>query len=196
LVGRPRAEEIDMSTTRSHVLVLGGTGILRPAADALTQLGWLVTAVGTGARPAGAGQRLLSLDARDVPALAAALDDDVREGGRYAAAIVYAPVTGWPALEAVAAHTDGTLVDVLTSGVAAPDADAAPVARRAEVPGPASVRQLLLGWTEQPPIRFHTPQEVSDGALALLQQDGSARATLGVVRPWSDRPLPGSAATA
>ena len=78
--------------------------------------------------------------------------------------------------ESIRAATAGRCVLVRPSAAADPHTGAGIV--------PADT--LQLGWTEDAPHRWHTPDEVSIAALAVLA-DGEPR-TLGTVRPWSDRP--------
>ena len=147
----------------SAVLVVGATGILAPAADALRARGLSVL----GVARSGAD---LSADAT-TPAFVSVLPD--RLGG----ALVYGPAVTWDVVAAVAARSDGAVVHVLTSAWAAPEVS--------PPPAPDGVRRLVLGW--RPDRTWHSPEEVSAAALALWDSAG-APDVLGVVRPWSDRP--------
>lgn len=148
------------------VLVIGATGILAPAWEAFRSRGDGVVAVSRhGARGS------IAVDARDAPALRAALD-----GEAWIDAVVYAPAVSAESLSYVRGATTGRCVLVRTSDAAAPEFGTSAVPRDT----------LQLGWTDDPTPRWHTPAEVSCAALEVLA-DGMPR-TLGVVRPWSDRP--------
>lgn len=149
-----------------HVLVVGSSGILRPAAAALAADG--VEVVGVSRRGGGGS---ITVDARDAGALRAALD-----GQKWCQAIVYRPAVSDESLAFLRAATAGRCVVVLTSDVADP------------VYGDVSVPDdtLQLGWYTGDVPRWHNAEEVSDAALAVLA-DGAPR-ILGTVRPWSSRP--------
>ncbi len=152
-----------------RVLVVGATGILRPAAATLAAEGHRVTGVARDATTVPAGVTPCSVDAHDPEALAAALGKQV-----WDAAVVYEPAItadAWAVIERV---VEGPVVWVLTSAAAAPDR-----ADPLNLPG-----VLLLGW--DPSGRWHTPAEVSAAALEVLES-GRPR-LLGVVRPWAERP--------
>ncbi|NED87837.1 hypothetical protein G3I76_48120, partial [Streptomyces sp. SID11233] len=54
---------------------------------------------------------------------------------------------------------------------------------------PAGSRRLVLGWHSASGVtRWHTPEDISAAALALLDAPAPADAVLGEVRPWSARP--------
>ena len=156
-----------------RVLVVGATGILRPAVVALAARGDDVTGVGRGVAGIPDGVRALAVDARDRDALAATL------GGRnWDRAIVYRNVVRAESLPEIELRVEGRLVLVRTSGAADP------------VRGEPSQRPgvLQLGWTGDGAggTRWHTPEEISAAALEVFD-DGQYR-MLGVVRPWDERP--------
>lgn len=148
------------------VLVIGATGILAPASEAFRSRGDRVVAV---SRHGASGS--IGVDARDAAGLAAALAADA-----WTDALVYAPAVSDESLAYVRSATPGRCVLVRTSDAAEPGLGALAVPRDT----------LQLGWTEGEAPRWHTPAEVSCAALEVLA-DGVPR-TLGVVRPWSDRP--------
>jgi len=164
--------------------VVGGTGILRPAAAALARTGVAVTVAARGARAAApAGTHPAAADVRDPVGLAAALDAAIAARGPLGLALVYAPAAPAAAQAALAARVPGLLVHVLTSEWAAPGRDR--TARDAwAAAGPGATKRLVLGWRG---ARWHTPAEVSAAALALALGAGH-EATLGAVRPWAARP--------
>jgi saccharopine dehydrogenase-like NADP-dependent oxidoreductase len=164
--------------TDAGVLVVGASGILAPAAAKLVAAdgGAPVTGVGR-VRPMPSGVEAIAVDARDAEALRWALG-----ARRWGCAVVYAPAVTDASLPVLRAAVDGPVVLVRTSAAAAPSPEE-PDAPAPE-PGPWT---LQLGWA--PGVggaRWHTPEEISDAALAVLR-DGAGR-TLGAVRPWADRP--------
>jgi hypothetical protein len=169
--------------------VVGGTGILRPAALALAAQGRRVTVLARGARDEpGTGLSGAPADATDMMALAAALDAAIAARGPLALALVYAPFAPAAAQAAVARRVPGTLVHVLTSRWSAPGVD--PGERDAWAPdGPGPTRRLLLGWAVEADgtTRWHTPAEVSAAALSAAHS-AQRESALGALRPWSDRP--------
>lgn len=146
--------------------MIGATGILAPAAASLTARGETVVAV---SRHGADGS--IAADARDAPALSAALD-----GIAWDEAVLYGPALSDASLAWVRASSPGRCVLVRTSAAADP--------ARGILVVPHDT--LQLGWTTTEPHRWHSPDEVSAAALEVLG-DGAAR-TLGTVRPWSDRP--------
>ncbi len=157
-----------------RVLVVGATGILRPAVVALAAAGHDVTGVSRGIAGIPDGVRALAVDARDRQALAATL------GGRHwDRAIVYRNVVRADSLPEIELRVEGRLVLVRTSGAADP-ARGEPVVR-------SSV--LQLGWADDGSggTRWPPRGEISAAALTVLE-DGEYR-MLGVVRPWRDRPV-------
>ncbi len=187
------------SGTRAGVLVVGGTGILRPAVDALLARGVAVTVLSRSEarlRALPPGVRGVVGDLDDPAALARALRSSRPAPG---ACLAYLPgaVPAGGSDEAVAvlrAAVPGPLVAVLPSAAAAPPSEIADVqpalARRLAAAGvPAGdLRVLLLGWTAPGagPPRWHSPAEVSGAALECL--DDPSTQVLGVLRPWADRP--------
>lgn len=156
------------------VLVVGATGILRPAARALTAQGDAVIGIARENPVEAADASILTVDARDADALAGSL-----EGSRWDDGIVYAPAVGDSSLAYLRDATPGRVVVVFTSGHADPARGSLVVARDT----------VQLGWRAQAGPGedvWHSPEEVSAAALQVLA-DGEPR-TVGVVRPWSDRP--------
>ena len=151
--------------------MVGGTGILAPAAAALVASGSAVTVVGRGGRPAPPGSELREADARDASALASALGE--REWDR---ALVYGGAIAEDAVGVVRSRVAGRCVTVRTSAAVDP--------ALGEPRIPSDV--LQLGWTADVPARWHTPEEVSAAAIEVLA-DGEPR-ILGVIRPWGGRP--------
>ncbi|MEU1972990.1 hypothetical protein ABZ477_15150 [Microbacterium sp. NPDC019599] len=153
------------------VLVIGGTGILAPAVGSLLAAADDVVVVGRMPRPTRA-PRATWVDARDAAALSSAL-----AGATWDDAVVYGPAVSDESLRSLRSLTPGRLVLVRTSAAADPALGILVVPRDT----------LQLGWREDgAEPRWHSPEEVSRAALAVLA-DGAAR-TLGTVRPWSDRP--------
>lgn len=119
--------------------------------------------------------------------------------GRWTCALAYAPAMSDGSWVDLSDAVDGRIVQVWTSGEAAPGAgepdDGDSYADGATFDGsrigpiaPRSVR-LVLGWTSEG--RWHTPSEVSAAAIATLDAaEGHQGSTsvLGQLRPWSTRP--------
>jgi hypothetical protein len=169
-----------------HSLVVGGTGILRPAAQTLAGRGSLVTVLARGAIDRPPREFAAAVDVRDAPALGAALDDALAARGPLELALVYAPFAPATSMEAIAKRVSGRLIYVLTSRWGAPGADRAD--RDAWAPdGAGSLTQrVTLGWTHEPDgARWHTPEEVSHATLDALEH-GAGETTLGTLRPWSE----------
>ena len=173
-----------------HTLVVGGTGILRPAAEELARRGHTVTVVAR--HPVDETPQIFaaSVDVRSTRALKATLDDAIAARGPFGLGLVYAPFAPASSMEAIAKRSSDRLIYVLTSQWAAPNADR--TERDGWAPDGACGRHLtqhiILGWkygTEGP--RWHTPEEVSFGVLAAIEH-GSHETTLGTLRPWSERP--------
>jgi hypothetical protein len=169
-----------------RVLVVGATGILRPAAVALAVGGDRVVAVARGRAELGeladaTGAAAVAFDATRaelVRELVPAVD----------AAIVYRPAVSDGSLAALAPLVRRRGVLVLPSGAADPAAvgDELDFAALPPAPGPCW-RRLLLGWAEDgPEPRWHSPDEVSAAAVHVL--DTGEEAVLGTVRPWARRP--------
>jgi NAD(P)-dependent dehydrogenase (short-subunit alcohol dehydrogenase family) len=160
------------------VLVVGATGILRPATVSLAASGATVLAV---ARTRQDLERLADATPRVVPVVVDCLRPDAvavalaTTGRRPTSGLCYCPAADAAGRRGLAALVDGPLLQLLPSAWAEPGA-AVP-----DVGGPV----LQLGWTDDPP-RWHSADEVSAAALDVLASgmDG----VLGRVRPWTDRP--------
>lgn len=172
----------------AHSLVVGGTGILRPAAETLAGRGWMVTVLARGATDEGPRRFAAAVDAGDAPALGAALDAAISARGPFDLALVYAPFAPAASMEAIAGRVQGRLIYVLTSRWGAPDADLAD--RDSWAPDGAGnlTQRVTLGWTREPAgPRWHTSEEVSRAALDAIES-GARETTLGTLRPWSESP--------
>jgi hypothetical protein len=181
-----------------HCLVVGGAGILRPAALALLGGGHAVTAT---ARTHASLDSLMRAAAGcpgeaygiagdyDRPgALALALANAVAARGAFDLALVYAPGHALLARAALAAHPPAIMVDILTSGHGAPGIGEGD-RRRAAARGRERSVRLLLGWVaDSGGTRWHTPEEVSAAALSASRAPDGSELVLGALRPWRDRP--------
>ncbi|GJF34600.1 hypothetical protein KNE206_73000 [Kitasatospora sp. NE20-6] len=181
------------TTGTGHVLVVGATGVLRPAAVALAGRGHRVSALARRAGPladlareCGDAVRPLAADVRD-PGLPDALDTVADALGPFTGALLYCPAAPAGAVSGMLGRVGGggPAVLLLTSAWAAPEAG--------EMPFPEA-RRLLLGWADGPGgPRWHTPAEISTGALRLFDTGRAGlgapgAAVLGSVRPWTERP--------
>ncbi|MFE6886868.1 hypothetical protein [Streptomyces sp. NPDC057694] len=183
------------------MLVVGATRILRPAVTALSERAVSVTAVARSA----ADLRELADEYPDLvtPLVADVTAPDVGAVLRAAAerapltgAVVYAPAVPPGALaDLVGAVVPGPVVVLATSEWAVPTepgTDAGewtPNDLPAQARSGVAARMLVLGWHEgEQAARWHTPDEISAAALALLDAPVDRNAVLGTVRPWSSRP--------
>jgi nucleoside-diphosphate-sugar epimerase len=188
------------------ILVVGATGILRPAVLTLIEREEPVIAVARSRASLAALAEhsdlvtVVSVDATDPGRLDAAL----ASLPPCDAAIVYAPAIGGRAtvtgrsgtvdspvsgagdsLDVLRHRVDGRVVLLLTSAAAHPGRDHFEV----DDLGPWTERlvRLVLGWHGAGvDARWHGPDEVSRAALQALD-DGIER-VVGRVRPWRDRP--------
>jgi hypothetical protein len=181
-----------------HHLVIGGAGVLRPAALELLRAGHRVTvtartqaSIAALADAAGSHRgrlRGIAGDYEQAAALEPALIDAVDAAGPFELALVYMAAGAPVARAALAAHPAATVVDLLTSAHGAPGVDASARARYALRGRERSVR-LLLGWARDAGAsRWHTPAEISAAALAARGAATDCELVLGVLRPWRDRP--------
>ena len=155
-----------------RVLVVGGTGILRPAAERLVAAGHDVTSVSRSVGNMPLGVHAITVDAQDSGALGAALGDR-----KWDSAVVYTPATSLESLDLLRDAVHGTFVTVATSSAAAPSLGNPPL----------QAGELVLGWHPSPTgARWHTAGEVSEAALQVLATSRSR--VLGVISPWGDRP--------
>lgn len=195
-----------------RILVVGATGILRPAVASLVAQGWTVYALARSAAELAVLAHAsdassvavvpVAVDYTDVTALRAALQAALGAAlpdsvGGIDAALIYAPAAGAETLAVLRRAVAGQTVELLTSAAAEPAhavdperrvaADAEPfdlAALAQPVPSPGEWWRLVLGW--RPDRTWHSPAEISGAALRALQEQRNA--VLGRVRPWSDRP--------
>ena len=157
------------------MLVIGATGILRPACLDLVRAGRPVLALARDVhrlsdlrRAAGPLLALRSADCRALDSDRLALTG--AEGlGPLSGALVYCPTAPAELLDVVTRATHGPVVWLLTSaGAVAP---------------PDGVVTVKLGWTTEldGSPRWHTPREVSTIALEALHQNVDR--TLGTWNP-------------
>jgi hypothetical protein len=186
------------SGQRACTLVVGATGILRPATLTLLAHGSRVLAVGrdqsridqlrSDTRGPSVELAIVRHDAMAadfVDAIDAALDE---RGWQLAQAMLYAPATSTDLVSRLVERFDPLVVEILTSKTAEP-----PSAQHewtiADLPHARSPRhrRLVLGWTRidgRP--AWHTSDQISAAAMGALELPGDR--VLGTVHPWSDRP--------
>jgi hypothetical protein len=185
-------------------IVIGATGILRPAAVWLAAEGQAVIAVARDRR------RLTELaeDCAELPGLLVGLAADATSPGfvqrahdsadnagvEIARVAAYAPATNEAVLAAMSGQGRVPVLQVLTSSAAAPAADALPTsAVRWDIsdlpPAREGWRRLVLGWqqTGSGPM-WHTPEDLSRAVVSMLSSPESGDRLLGAVRPWAERP--------
>ncbi|MEU9635839.1 hypothetical protein AB0D80_15910 [Streptomyces tendae] len=196
----------------AHLLVAGATGALRPAVLAATARGDTVTALARTAGPLGELEHRTGGRARplprdyEAPGLPEALAGAARESP-FTGTLLYCPLATPATVRALTAAVEPgrPVVLLLTSAHAAPDGEVGGGAVGARGDGaalawtparlPAAARPvpgcrlLVLGWRTEPEgPRWHTPEEISEAALRVLDADPARDAVLGRVRPWSSRP--------
>ncbi|MGH3144956.1 MAG: hypothetical protein ACRDTR_04050 [Rubrobacter sp.] len=135
-----------------HVLVVGGTGILRPAVEELARRGYQVTVVARREVDVAPLVFAAVVDARDAPALGAALDEAISARGPFELALVYAPFAPTASMHAIAERATNRFVHVLTSERRAPGAERAEHDARAPdgAGGRDLTQRVILGWTHGP----------------------------------------------
>jgi len=176
-------------------LVIGATGILRPAAHHLLQHGVDVVAVGRdparfdALREATADTpgTLIELPA-DAASRSFADELDallLRDSTTLSDVLAYAPATTVAVLTALSVDGAIPTVEVVTSAVARPGGPDRPwtLGDLPERPW----RRLVLGWWYRDGVpTWHDADQISAAALAV--RDGTGDHLLGSVTPWSDRP--------
>jgi hypothetical protein len=184
------------------VVVVGATGIFRPLVSSLRSAGTGVVAIARGesalAHLSATGSGLpgglwtFAHDARD-PAFPEALDALLQGLGLVVAAtVIYRPATSAGVVSQLVENRRGVLVEVLTSGVAQPQAHRPWVLSDLPETLPHH-RRIVLGWhagaASSPPeaTGWHTAEEISASVLAALTEPGGDH-LLGVVSPWDERP--------
>lgn len=157
---------------------------MRPAAAVLAAAAARVTVV---SRRAPVGEEALTVVRADL-GRPGTLVSALGVGRRFDAVLAYAPWATADNRAGLSARADETLVHVLVSAWAAPGTDRG--RRDAWAPaGRGRTVRLILGWAvdDRGATRWHTPQEVSDAALAALR-GGPPEQRLGLLEPWGERP--------
>ncbi|MFF6888487.1 hypothetical protein ACFY9F_35485 [Streptomyces sp. NPDC012421] len=186
----------------THLLVVGATGTLLPAVHAATSRGDLVTAVTRSpialrdlAHRTRGRVRPFVRDYED-PGLGAALAEASR-ARPFTGALLYCPLASPLTVQALvdAVPRNRPVVLLLTSAHAAPTAETeeGPAWSPARLPRDSrpspGCRLLVLGWARGAgAARWHTADEISAAALAVLDAAAPRDAVLGEVRPWAARP--------
>ena len=168
--------------SEAPVLVIGATGILRPACLDLVGAGRPVLAIARDGQRLGdlrraAGPLLAhkSADCRVLASIRVALTG--AEGlGPLSGALVYCPAAPAHLLDVVTRVTRGPVVWLMTSaGAAAQGSNAQRPASDGEshARAPGGVVTVKLGWATEldGSPRWHTPREVSTIALEALHQN-------------------------
>lgn len=164
------------------MLVIGATRILRPAVIELAAAGVEVVAV---ARTEADLARLATASAHIRPWVLDYHDlDALRTTRQFSSAVVYTPNAPSGFEGVLRAAVAGPVVQLLTSSAAAERQDQ-PFSFAPLTSPPPPWCRVVLGWTAE--RSWHEPEAISAAALAALR-DGRDR-LLGLVRPWSDRPV-------
>jgi len=176
---------VKRSEPARHILVVGATGALRPAAIDLATAGDTVVALARDT--ARLGQLVAASDGHVIPVPVDYRDSELlgralRASEPLDQALIYAPTAAPGVITLIGAHVRGTVVHVCTSEAGRPGIDP-PVDDGRDL-------QLLLGWarTGSGTSRWHTAEEISTAALQVLRTRRGQ--TLGHIRPWSARPEP------
>lgn len=169
------------------ILVTAATGPLRPAVVELTRRGAEVVALARNV----AGLEQLRDETGAVPLQADWDDPDelrrkLESTAPFDAALLYCPTVPQESLDALRSVVTGRMVRLLPSHSAG-QAPSAPFVLADLGPSPQREVRVVLGWSEGSPARWHTSEELSGAALAAL--DTGQERMLGVVRPWSFRPV-------
>lgn len=169
----------------SHVLMIGGTGMLAPVTPALVSRGARVSMVSRLAR----GPDAYSADWTRPGELRAAAEAAVAASGPVDLVVAWVHAAGAGECEPVAAALleAGSFIWVDVLGSAADAPGASPGWRVAARPG-LTRRRVVLGWIPgQPVSRWLTHREIAAGVLEALDA-GAEFWRVGVTRPWSARP--------
>jgi hypothetical protein len=195
-----RPEPAPSDAHPGHVLVVGGTGMLRPVAMELARRGHATTVIARSREPladmaeeSGGFVHPLPLDYRELETLEAELRRAIHERGALTLIVawIHASAPAAPlAIARVAAHDDSALRYVHVLGSAADDPSAPDPRRRQafEAIGRIEYEEVILGFVHEPDgSRWLTDAEISAGVLAAIDAP-APRHLVGVTRPWSDRP--------
>jgi molybdopterin-guanine dinucleotide biosynthesis protein A len=153
-------EELARLERPGHVLVVGGTGMLRPLVAQLAGRGHPVSVVSRRGGAMGEGVTALAVDYRDGAALESSLARAVDERGAFELAVCWIHTDAPDAPTVVARHVrpGGRLTQVFGTAVW-------PLERP---PVRVALRQVLLGSRGG---RWLTDVEISDGVLAAVDAD-------------------------
>lgn len=173
----------------THILIVGGTGMLSGCVVALRDAGNAVTTLARWGSVDGA--RAVYADYTDEGALRRALDEAVRDGGPIDAVIAWVHGSAPEAPLAIARQVrPARFVHVLGSAAAAPDV-VAPERRAAFEALGIVYQEVILGFVVEPRApgrsRWLTDAEIVAGTIGALGS-GAARTIVGQVRPWTARP--------
>jgi hypothetical protein len=177
------------------VLVVGATGILRPAVERLLHDSRPVLAVARNQdelellRVPGGPETLTTLayDAKR-DQFVDALTEQMRVGGvTLSDALIYRPATTADVVQRVTPLVTGMTLELLPSAYAKPTGEDAWTVDDLPTAYDRHAR-LVLGWKRIDGVStWHTAEEISAAALRQLAQPSDR--VLGVVSPWADRPV-------
>jgi hypothetical protein len=183
-----------------HVLVVGGTGMLRPVSLELARRGYTTSVIARGrgplddmARESGGRIEPIALDYRDTDELVRALERSVAAHGPIVLVVawIHAVAPDAPLVVARAAAAGGHRVDYFhVLGSAADDPSQPDPQRRAGFAAVAGLEyhEVILGFVrEGSSSRWLTDDEIAAGVLDAIDR-GAPRSIVGTTRPWSARP--------
>lgn len=196
------AQRVNQQTPASpaHVLVVGGTGMLRAVAMELARRGHATTVIARSPEPlaemaeqSGGGVHPLALDYRDRDALEGGLRTAIDERGPLTLVVAWihgsapdAPL----AVARIAANGSTALRYVHVLGSAADDPSVPEPQRRAafEAIDRLVYEEVILGFVQDADgSRWLTDDEIAAGVLTAIDAP-APRHVVGVTRPWSARP--------
>jgi hypothetical protein len=201
---RPGSDELSEPVTGGahpgHVLVVGGTGMLRPVSMELARRGHATTVIARSSKPlermaaeSGGLVHPLALDYRELETLETELRRVIHERGALMLVVAWihasapaAPLT----IAHVAAHDGASLRYIHVLGSAADDPSVPDPQRRQafEAIGRVEYEEAILGFVrEGDGSRWLTDEEISAGVLAAIDAP-APRHIIGVTRPWSAHP--------
>jgi len=183
-----------------HVLVVGGTGMLAQATQALAARCDVLTLVARTERSlrslddalatSGVTRHLLRLDWSDPRAFVGTLEEHVDRVGAPALVVAWLhdDTLGPAVARAVARDPGCDFLQVRGSSAASPSADTGAIARDPRIPAQARYRQVILGFVvTEGRSRWLSHHEISEGTLQAVDHP-QAVTVVGTVEPWDRRP--------
>lgn len=181
-----------------HILVVGGSGMLKEACLTLAQNGHIVSVIGRSMNkleelkhiePSIHIFNLISLDYTDSELLKSKLAQTIKEWGPIECAICWIHSTAPQAPYIVAEHLkkDSPFFHLFGSAFADPSKDPQAVIQSFSI-YPIQYHPIVLGFIlEENTSRWLTHKEISQGVLKAFNAPQAIN-IIGTVNPWSARP--------